>query len=351
MTDYTLGELAQKLGATFEGDAAAVIVGVAALEAAGEGMLTYAESGKYRGQVEASGAAAIIVGADFPATAGKNLLRVERPKPAFVAAMELFRPARAVIGIHPTAVIADDAQIGEGVGIGPLVVVDSGAAIGAGSRIRAGAYIGPNVSVGEACDIGPNVSLMDDTRVGNRCILHPGVVIGADGYGYYWDSDHHHKIPQLGNVVVEDDVEIGANTCIDRATLGETRIGRGSKFDNLVQVGHNNQIGEHVILVSQVGIAGSSKLGKGVVAAGQVGIADHVTIGDGVQIGGQGGVNTDIEPGEKVWGSPAKPMAREMREIAAVGKLPELLRSFRQQQRELDALRDRIAALEDKPAK
>lgn len=351
MTSYTLGELARKLNAILDGDADIAVSGVASLEYAGATELTYAESDKYLERVVAGNAAAIIVAADFPDVDHKHLLRVERPKPAFVAAMELFAPDRALSGVHASAVIAADARLGDGAAVGPTAVIDAAAVIGARSRIRAGAYIGPNVQIGEDCDIGPNVVLMDDTRVGDRCILHPGVVIGADGYGYYWTGDHHHKIPQLGNVVIEDDVEIGANTCIDRATLGETRIGRGSKFDNLVQVAHNNQIGEHVILVSQVGIAGSSKLGKGVVAAGQVGIADHVTIGEGVQIGAQGLVNRDIAPGEKVWGRPAKSMTREMREIAAVGKLPEMLRDFRRQQKELEALRDRIAVLEDKLAK
>ena len=164
-------------------------------------------------------------------------------------------------------------------------------------------------------------------------------------------GDHHHKIPQLGIVVIEDDVEIGANTCIDRATLGETRIGRGSKFDNLVHIAHNNQIGQHVLLTGQVAVAGSSRLGNGVVAGGQAGIADHVEIGDGVQIGAQSGVIGNLAAGEKVWGTPARPMGRVMREQAALGKLPELLKAVRRQEKELQALRDRIALLEGQQAK
>ena len=223
---------------------------------------------------------------------------------------------------------------------------DIARAIGARSQIPAGVYLGRGVRIGTDCDIGPNAALMDGTLIGHRCILHPGVVLGADGYGFQWTDDQHHEIPQFGRVAVEDDVEIGANTCIDRATLGETRIGRGSKFDNLVQVGHKNHIGEHIVMVAPSGIAGSSRLGNGVVVAGQVAITDHVVVGEGAQIGGQSGVTGDLEPGVKVWGTPARPTARVLRERAALARLPELLRAFRRQEKELDELRDRIAMLE-----
>jgi UDP-3-O-[3-hydroxymyristoyl] glucosamine N-acyltransferase len=346
MMAYRLDQIAQGIGAVLEGDGELLVEGMAPLEDAGPRQLAYAQSADLRDEVVGCAAAGVIVGRDFPLLDDHNLLRVADAKAGFVRAMEMFVPDRAQPGIHPSAVIAADVEIGEGVGIGPCAVIEAGARIGSGSQIRAGAYIGAGVWVGSACDIGVNAVLLDGIRLGDCCILHPGVVIGADGYGFHWMDDHHHKIPQLGGVVIEDDVEIGANSCIDRATLGETRIGRGSKFDNLVQVGHNNRIGQHVLLVSQVGIAGSSELGNGVVAGGQVGIADHLKIGDGVQIGAQGGVIGDLAAGGKVWGTPARPIARVLREQAAAGRLPEVLKVIRRQERELQALRDRMAALE-----
>lgn len=351
MTAYTLAEVARAIGAELEGDAAIRVQGIAAPDHAGPRELCYAESAKLLDQVRAGEAAAVIVGRDFPALAGRNLLRAGDPRIGFVRALELFRPDRRLAGRHPSAVIDAEALLAADVGIGPLAVVAAGAKIGAGSQIRAGAYIGREVQIGADCDIGENAVLLDGTVIGERCILHPGVVLGADGYGFQWTGDHHHKIPQLGIVVIEDDVEIGANSCVDRATLGETRIGRGSKLDNLVQVGHNNRIGRHVLLISQVGIAGSCRLGDGVVAAGQAAISDHVSVGDGVQIGGQAGVIGDIEAGEKVWGTPARPMGGVLREQAALARLPELLRAFRRQEKELEVLRDRMAALEAAQAK
>jgi UDP-3-O-[3-hydroxymyristoyl] glucosamine N-acyltransferase len=346
MTAYTLDEVARAIGAELEGDAAIRVQGIAPLDQAGPDELCYAESAKLLDGVRAGLAGAVIVGPDFPALAGRNLLRAGDPRAGFMRALELFRPDRRLSGLHPSAVVSTEATLAADVGVGPLAVIEPGAEIGAGSQIRAGAYIGRDVQIGVGCDIGETVVLLDGTVVGDRCTLHPGVVLGADGYGYHWMGDHHHKIPQLGIVVIEDDVEIGAHTCIDRATLGETRIGFGSKLDNLVHIAHNNRIGRHVLLTGQVAIAGSSRLGDGVVAGGQAGVADHVTVGDGVQIGAQAGVIGDIAAGEKVWGTPARPMGGMLREQAALARLPELLRAFRRQEKELQTLRDRIAALE-----
>jgi UDP-3-O-[3-hydroxymyristoyl] glucosamine N-acyltransferase len=346
MQALTLGEIAGAIGATLEGESAARVERMAALDEAGPGDLCYADSAKRAEQVHASRAAACIVGADFPASPGVNLLRLADPRLGLFRALELFRPDRRLAGIHPSAVVAADAVLGEGVGAGPCAVIEAGAVVGAGSQVRAGAYVGPGVRIGRHCDIGVNAVLLDGSVLGDRCILHPGVVLGSDGYGYHWTGDHHHKIPQIGGVVLEDDVELGANTCIDRATMGETRIGRGSKFDNLVHIAHNNRIGAHVLLTGQVGIAGSSRIGDGVVAGGQAGIADHLTIGAGVQIGAQAGVIGDIEAGARVWGTPARPMQRVLREQAALGRLPQTLRDLARQREELAELRDRIARLE-----
>ncbi len=351
MSGHTLGDIARAIDARLEGVAERAVAGMATLAEAGPSELCYAASSEMVDQVICSTAAGVIVDEDFPKIPGRNLLRSRDPKTAFVLAMEMFAPDRRLSGIHPSAEIAKDAKIAADAAIGPCAVVEPGVVVGARSQIRAGVYLGRGVRIGADCDIGPNAVLMDGTLIGDRCTLHPGVVLGADGYGFQWTDDHHHKIPQLGRVAVEENVEIGANTCIDRATLGETRIGRGSKFDNLVQVGHNNGIGERVLMVAQSGIAGSSRLGNGVVVAGQAGITDHVAVGEGAQIGGQSGVTGDLEPGVKVWGTPARPLARVLRERAALARLPELLRAFRRQAEELDELRDRIARLELRESK
>ena len=346
MSAHTLGEIARQIGAKLEGMAERAVRGMAPLESAGSEELCYAESERMLDAVVGSAAAGVIVGEGFPALPSCNLLRVKDPKVGFVRALELFQSSRRLAGVHSTAAVASDAEIAEDAWIGPMAVVESAVVIGAGSQIGAGVFVGRGTRIGCDCAIGPNVVLMQGTVVGDRCVLHPGAVIGADGYGFHWMGDHHHKIPQLGTVVLEDDVEVGANTCIDRATLGETRIGRGSKFDNLVQLGHNCQIGEHVLMVAQAGIGGSCRIGNLVAVSGQVAIVDHTTIGDGVQIGGQSGVISDLAPGAKVLGAPARPIGRALREMAAVTRLPELQRECRQQQKELDALRDRITALE-----
>ncbi len=346
MNRLTLGEVARAIGAQLDGEAERVVAGMAPLAQAGPDQLCFAESAEVGDTVQASSAGGVIVGEDFPALPGHNLLRLARPRVGFIQALELFAPNRRQPGVHPSAVVADGVAVGDDVGIGPNAVIEANARIGNGTQIRAGAFIGRDVQIGEDCDIGPNSALMDGTRIGARCILHAGVVLGADGYGYQWLGDHHHKIPQIGIVVLGDDIEIGANSCVDRATLGETRIGSGSKFDNLVHVAHNNVVGEHVLLTAQVGIAGSSRLGNGVVMGGQSGISDHVNVGDGVQIGGQSGVFDDLADGEKAWGTPAHGMTRVMREHVLIGKLPETAKRLRRQEKELEVLRDRIADLE-----
>jgi UDP-3-O-[3-hydroxymyristoyl] glucosamine N-acyltransferase len=346
MTRLTLAQIAGEIGADLHGDGAVVIEAMASPACAGPRHLAYLDSVDRTDAAAASRAGGLIVGAEFPDLPGANLLRAADPKLAFVRALELFAPPPAPAAIDPSAVIAPDAVLGDGVSVGPLAVVEPAANVGERSRIGAGAFVGRGVRVGADCDIGPQVVLLEGTRVGDRCRLFPGAVLGADGYGFQWTGDHHHKIPQLGRVVVEEDVEIGANCCIDRATLDETRLGAGSKLDNLVQIGHNSRIGRHVLMVSQAGVAGSSTLGDGVVVAGQAAITDHVTVGAGAQIGGQAGVTGDVAPGAKVWGTPARPMSRTLREQAAMARVPELLKTVRRQQELLQALQDRVAELE-----
>lgn len=348
--EYTLAVIARAIDAVLIGDGSRVVTGMAPIAEAGPGKLCFADSAKQHALVNRSSAEGVIVGEDFPDAVGMALLRVRDPRLAFVQVLEMFRNDDRLQGIHPTAVVGDDVRLGADVGIGPMVVVEPGARLGDGCQVNAGTYIGHAVEIGADCQIGPNCNLMADTRIGARCILHAGVVLGSDGYGYQWQGDHHHKIPQLGRVVIGDDVEIGANTCIDRATLGETRIGAGTKLDNLVHIAHNNVIGRHAMLTAQVGIAGSSRLGDGVIMGGQSGVADHMTVGDGVQISGQAGVLSDLQAGEKVWGTPARQMGRAMREQVLIGKLPETQREMRQQGKTLEALVERVAELERKLA-
>ena len=336
--EFTLGQLAEALGATLEGDAARVVRGVAPLESAGPDDVSFLTDARYRAAAQASRAGAFVAGsgiAGLPAP----VLRVAAPQQAMIDLLLLFHPAPALVpGVHPAACVAGDARIDTTASDGPLAVIEAGARVGSGARIGALVYIGPGVEVGEACVLGPHVTLLGGVRLGRRVVVHPGAVIGADGFGFAFDGARHRKIPQTGGVVIEDDVEIGANTTIDRATFGETIVRRGTKIDNLVQIGHNVEIGEHSILVAQVGISGSSRLGRGVVLAGQVGVADHVAIGDGALVGAQGGVAGDLDAGGRYLGSPARPILEAKRIFAAESRLPELLQRVRALEREIEKL-------------
>ena len=302
---FTLGQLAQALGATLEGDPRRVVTGVAPLESAGPDQVSFLTHARYHDVAKTSRAGAFVAGAEaggLPAP----VLRVRAPQQALVDLLNLFHPpAVAVPGVHPTAVVAADARIDPTATVGAHAVVEAGARIGPRVRVGPLVYVGAGVEVGEDSTLGVHVALLDGVRVGRRVVIHPGAVLGADGFGFAFDGAQHRKIPQTGGVLIEDDVEIGANTTIDRATFGDTIVRRGTKIDNLVQIGHNVEVGEHSILVAQVGVSGSSRLGRGVVLAGQVGVADHVTIGDGTLVGAQGGVPSSLEAGGKFLGTPA----------------------------------------------
>ena len=339
---FTLGELAKRLDADLSGDAELLLSGMAEIKQAKPDQLCFAESEAYLDELIENHAGGAIVPIDFPDIEHRNLLRVKDPRMAFIKAMELFTPDRQLTGIHPSAVIDTSAKLGKGVGVGPNVVIEGTVEIGEGSNIRAGCYIGKNVSIGNNCEIGPNASVLEDSVLGDRCILHPGACIGADGYGFKWLGDHHHKIPQLGNAILGNDVEIGANSCVDRATLGSTTVGNGTKLDNLVHIAHNDEIGKHVLMTSLVGIAGSSKIGDNVILAGQSGVADHVTIGDGVLVGAKSAVMKDVPAGEKIWGIPARPMGKAMKEQAALSKLAKKLGEFRKLQKDIEALKSHL---------
>jgi len=335
---FTLGQLAQALGATLEGDPRRLVTGVAPLESAGPHEVSFLTNARYTEAAKASRAGAFVAGTDA-AGLPAPVLRVRAPQQALVDLLNLFHPPSPVVpGVHPTAVVAADARIDATAAVGAHAVVEAGARIGARVHVGALAYVGAGVEIGEDCALGPHVALLAGVRLGRRVVVHPGAVIGADGFGFAFDGAQHRKVPQTGGVLIEDDVEIGANTTIDRATFGDTIVRRGTKIDNLVQIGHNVEVGEHSILVAQVGVSGSSRLGRGVVLAGQVGIADHVTVGDGVLVGAQGGVPSSLEAGGKFLGTPARPMLEAKRIMAAETRLPELLRRVRALERALEAL-------------
>jgi UDP-3-O-[3-hydroxymyristoyl] glucosamine N-acyltransferase len=325
-----LHEIAQILGCELAGDGDLEITGVAGLDEAGPSELTFLSNPKYARKVETTRAGAIIVGRD----AGPqkiSALRSENPYLDFARALELFyQPPRPAPGVHPTAVIAATATLGDGASVGPYVVV--------GERVRIGrnAVLHPQVTIYEGVEIGDDFCahshavVREFCRIGHRVVLQNGAVIGGDGYGFARRADGaHHKIPQAGIVVIEDDVEIQALTCIDRAAVGETRIGRGTKIDNLVQIGHACRVGENAIICSQAGVAGSTSLGNNVVLAGQVGIINHLTIGDNVVVTAQSGVGHDVKAGEKISGSPAFDNTQWLRAVSVFQRLPELYRTVK----------------------
>ena len=325
MNTRTLAELAVELGGTVVGDDAVVIRGVAGIREAQGGDLTFLANSRYEGYVAETQASAIICDR-APRTAKVPLLQVDHPYLAFQKAVRLFRPElyNPLPGVHPTAVVSPAAHVAAGASIGPHCTVEPGARIGANSVLMAGCYVGVQAIVGEGCLFYPRVTVREECIVGDRCIIHVGAVIGADGFGFAFDEGRYHKIPQVGNVVLGNDVEVGANSTIDRATTDSTRIGDGTKIDNLVQIGHNVVVGQHCIIVAQVGISGSSHLEDNVTIGGQAGVIGHVRLGKGVQVGGQSGVTKSVSPGTTVFGTPASPLPLIKRINAYLQRLPLL---------------------------
>jgi UDP-3-O-[3-hydroxymyristoyl] glucosamine N-acyltransferase len=343
---FTLAELAARVGAEPEGDATLRIDGVAPLEDAGPTQLSFFANKKYRRAFEASRAGAVVVDPGVAVPPGRTVLRATNAYLAFARISSVFHPPReARPEVSPAAAVHPSARVHPSAQVMPLASVGPGAQVGARTIVHPGAHVGEDARVGEDCLLYPGVVIRERCLVGDRVILQPGCVIGADGFGFAFDPDgegrgpRHFKVPQSGIVVVEDDVEIGANSCVDRATLGVTRIGRGTKIDNLVQIAHNVEIGPLCLLVSQVGIAGSTKLGMGVVAGGQVGIIGHLEIGAGARIGAQSGILGDVPAGETVSGTPAQPHARWLRNMAAAEHLAELRRELRELKKEVERLR------------
>jgi len=331
----TIGELIDNLGGTLvQGAAQLEIESVSSYEQAGPDCLVFADSPATVPEALASEAGALVLAPGAASTYPESLsvVEVKQPRLWFAQAAKLLSPRISGKGVHPTAVVSRTAFLGDGVTVGPMAVIGEDVCIGARSNIRAGAYIGQAVDIGQDCHIYPRAVLYAGTALGNRVVVHAGAVLGADGFGYVRDSTTgaYTQFPQQGTLVIEDDVEIGANSTIDRGALAETRIRRGTKIDNLVHVGHNCDIGEDVILVMGTGISGSSTVGKGAVLAGQVGIGDHAHVGPGVILGGQAGVlsgktitneSAGVRPGTVLWGTPARPLTQVLREIAILARL------------------------------
>ena len=318
------------MGGTVEGDSETILRSAAPVETAGSDQISFIANDKYLKFIATTKAGALILA---PAVSCKNVpvLRHNNPYYAFALVVDLLYPEEPLTdpGIAPTAVVHPDARVDPTARIGPHCHIERGASIGRNSQLTSSVYIGQYVSVGDDCLFYPGVKIMRDGQIGQRVILHSGVVIGADGFGFAEHAQGLKKIKQMGWVEIADDVEIGANTTVDRGAIGPTRIGRGTKIDNLVQIAHNVEIGEHCIIISQVGISGSTKIGNGVVLAGQVGLVGHIEIGDGVRVGAQSGVSKSIPPGKTMFGSPAREIMKTKRIDAALEYLPDLLKRVR----------------------
>lgn len=332
---FTVADIAKHLQGEVLGDASAVLNNFAPADRAQPGDLTFAENPDYFARAELSAASAIIVDGQFTSEK-KILIRVPNARIAFAKALALFFPEPAFApGIHPTAVVAASAQVDATAHIGPHCVVGEKVRIGARCVLQGGNHVGAAAQLGEDVNLFPNVTIYARSEIGNRVRIHSGSVIGSDGFGYVLDNGVHRKVPQIGNVVIRDDVEIGANVTIDRGALGPTMIGKGTKIDNLVQIAHNVVIGDHCLVISQVGIAGSTKIGSYVILAGQVGLAGHLKIGNRVTVAAQSGVMNNIPDGEKWMGSPAQPDRQAKRTFISMHYLPDLLKRVTELEKKL----------------
>ena len=324
----TTAEIAKLLAGEVLGDANATLTGFAMIDKAKVGDLTFAETPEYFAAAEASAATAIIAGKDFSSDK-KVVIRVANPRLAFAKALAIFFPEpKFAAGIHPSAVVAASAQVDPTAHIGPHCTIGERVKIGANCVLQSGNSVGDDSVLGDETNLFPNATIYSRTQIGKRVRIHAGAVIGSDGFGYVFDTSFHRKVPQIGNVIIGDDVEIGANTTVDRAALGSTSIGKGTKIDNLVQVGHNVEIGEHCIFCAQVGISGSTKIGNYTVMAGQAGLAGHLKIGNKVTIGSKSGVMHNIPDGEQWLGIPAQPDKQAKRVMIALQRLPDLFKKI-----------------------
>jgi UDP-3-O-[3-hydroxymyristoyl] glucosamine N-acyltransferase len=337
-------ELAEWLGATFEGDGEKDVAGVAPLETAGDSDVAFVGNRKAAAQAESSTAGCLIVPEEWPSPSGRTVIRALQPRTAFARAVSRFHPTVELKpGIHPTAIVGSGVEIGALVYIGPHAVVGDGTRLGVAAAIGAGCVVGKRVSIGDGSVLNSNVTVYDNVDIGRGVILHSGCVIGADGFGYVMEGDRWHKFPQVGRVEIGDFVEIGANSCVDRAALGVTSIGEGSKLDNMVHVAHNCRIGNHVVVAAQTGFSGGVEVGDYAVIGGQVGIGDKARIESRAVLGSGCGVLTSkiVRSGETVWGTPARPLKQHLEQLANLARLPELRREVAEMKRKLAELERR----------
>lgn len=337
---FTVSEIAALVGGRAEGEPARRVVNVAPLNTAGPDALSWLGNPKYAGELTTTRAAAVLVPETCDIPAGLTVIRVADPDLSLCKVLALLAPIRDRVepGVHPTATVAPDARV-RGAAIGPHVVVGARSSIGEHTQLHAGVFIGADVTIGRNCVLWPNVVIREDTTIGDRVVIHPNTTIGADGFGYLQRGGAHVKIPQVGTVAIEDDVEIGANACVDRARSGVTRIGHGTKIDNLVQIAHNVEIGPHCIVVALSGLGGSCVVGDHVMIGGSVGISDHVRIGRGAMIAAKAGVPNDVADGQRVAGVPAMEARRFWRLVSLMSELPEWSRTLR-------AIEERLKTLE-----
>jgi UDP-3-O-[3-hydroxymyristoyl] glucosamine N-acyltransferase len=327
----TLKEIAALVHGDLIGDGNVIIKGVAGIEDAGEGEITFLANPRYASFLERTGASAVITGRDVqPGT--KPLIRTDNPSLAFTKVVSFLIPpqAKSLKGIHPSAVIGRDVKLGTDTALGPCAVIADGASIGDRTQVHAGCYVGEGSSIGAESVIYANVSIREGAVIGSRVIIHSGTVIGSDGFGFVTVEGRHHKIPQTGKVVIGDDVEIGANCAIDRARFDRTEIGDGTKLDNLVHIAHNVVIGKNCLIVAQVGISGSTTIGNNVIVAGQAGIVGHIKIGDNSIVLAKGGVSKSLPAGSVVWGSPCQPLQDEKKMQVLMRNLPKLFEKVKE---------------------
>ena len=341
--EFTAEMIAGLLGGEIAGDARASVRTVSSIEEGKPGSLTYLANPKYEEYLYTTGASVVLVGKDFvPARpVGATLVRVDDVGRSVLRLLELYNASKPrKQGVSRLASIAEGVRLGKDCYVGDFAVIEAGAEIGDGCQLYPQVYVGDGVRIGEGTILYPGVKIYEGCRIGSRCILHAGAVVGADGFGFAPNAEGgYDKIPQLGNVVIEDDVEIGANTCNDRAKTDATVIRRGVKLDNLVQIGHNVQVGEHTVISAQTGVAGTSRIGHHCILAGQVGIADHVTVGDKARIGSKSGVDKNVGDGEVRLGYPALPGMQYHRSSAVFKNLPELARRVTELEKRLDESR------------
>jgi len=335
-----LGDIARELGAILEGDPEIPITGLAGLDEAGPGDLTFFADPRYAARLAGSRASAVLVSPEYAGAIPPAILRVADPYRGFVQLVrrEHDRLREQPPGIHATAIVSDAARVDSSASVGPLCIVEAGAVLEPGVVLGAGGYVGRGARLGRDSRFHPNVTVLDEVEIGERVIVHSGAVLGSDGFGYLTKDGVHEKVPQVGTVIIEDDVEIGANVAVDRGTLGATRICRGVKIDNLVHIAHNVTVGEHSLLVAQVGISGSTRVGRNVVLAGQVGIVGHVEIGDGAMVGAQAGVSKSVPARTRVSGYPAMEHDRARRLNAYYRKLPRMQERLKELEERLERL-------------